>query len=464
MSDQKILLILMPVFWPKMPPLGINYLKAFADSQGFSVQAWDLNNRFYNLASQDLKKEWLISCNTNLEENILKIVETTHPKEWRACLKAIADYDAVGFSVFKSNFKATQEVARRLKRLNPRVKILFGGPEIARRYFKADSKFNPPQKSPGFSPWDEWRCAFSAKGSEAPDFSPGNFTEFCDHVIVGEGERPFVEYLKKKTLPSLCAFQELPDLENLPYPRFDGLKQAVYPRPDAAALLFSRGCPRRCRFCSERLLYHSFRRRSVESLLDEIAFHKTRGVRYFVFHDSMFNADVKALNAFCDGVIKRFGSILWEAQIGVQRGMSLTLLKKIKKSGCYNLFIGLESGCDKTLKNMQKGFNKTEALSLFKNFKKADLNFGVSLIVGYPTETKEDFAESLGFILKNKDFIPKVEQINPFVPYDGTNVCVEKGAASYQEALGRMEVALKAFKEHGIRMTNAFVGNLIEKK
>jgi len=429
MSDSKILLILMPVFWPKMPPLGINYLKASAAFHGFNVDVLDLNNRFYNLASKGLKKEWLISCNVNLEENILKIIEANHPKEWSQCLKAMADYDTVGFSVFKSNVKTTQDVARRLKRLNPRLKILFGGPETARRYFKADSKLN----------------------------------ESCDHMIVGEGERPFVEYLKKKTLPALCAFQELPDLKNLPFPRYDCLGQSVYPRPDAVALLFSRGCPRQCRFCSERLLYRSFRRRSVESLLDEIAFHKAKGVRYFVFHDSMFNADLKALNTFCDLVIKRYGAVFWEAQIGVRRDMSAALLRKINKSGCYNLFIGLESGCDKTLKNMQKGFNRAEALSLFKSLKKAGLNFGISLIVGYPTETEEDFVESLDFILKNKDFIPKVEQINPFVHYDGTTVCAQEGAATTLKALGRMEVALKVFKEHGIRYTNAFVGNLIEK-
>jgi sulfite exporter TauE/SafE len=40
------------------------------------------------------------------------------------------------------------------------------------------ARFNPPQKSPSFSPWDEWCCAFSAKGG-----SPGlkvlrNFTKF----------------------------------------------------------------------------------------------------------------------------------------------------------------------------------------------------------------------------------------------------------------------------------------------
>lgn len=442
MPHSKILLTLAPVFWPKMPPLGINYLKAFAASQGFSVDVSDLNNYFYNLASCDLKKEWLVSCNVGLEENILKIIETRHLKEWRQCLKTMSDYDVVGFSVFKSNFKTTQGLARRLKRLNPRVKILFGGPEMARQYFRADLKFN--------------------RGAEIPGFQELN--EFCDHVIVGEGERPFAEYLKKRKLPFLSAFQELPDLNNLPFPRYDGLKRSLYPRPDAAALLFSRGCPRRCRFCSERLLYRSFRRRSLESLLDEIAFHKTQGVRYFVFHDSMFNADLKALNAFCDLVIARFGSILWEAQIGVRRGMSRTLLEKIKRSGCYNLFIGLESGCDKTLKNMRKGFNRREALSLFKGLKKAGLNFGVSLIVGYPAETEEDFVESLSYILKNKDFISKVEQINPFVHYDGTNVCAEVGDLASFKALGRMEVALGAFKECGIRYTNAFVGNLIEKK
>jgi Tfp pilus assembly protein PilV len=35
--------------------------------------------------------------------------------------------------------------------------------------------FNRDAEIPGFSPWNEWCCAFSAQ-EEAPDFSPGNFT------------------------------------------------------------------------------------------------------------------------------------------------------------------------------------------------------------------------------------------------------------------------------------------------
>ena len=70
MTISKTLLILAPIFWPKMPPIGIAYLEANARKAGFPVSVFDLNNIFYNLAGADLKKEWLVSCHASLEDNI----------------------------------------------------------------------------------------------------------------------------------------------------------------------------------------------------------------------------------------------------------------------------------------------------------------------------------------------------------------------------------------------------------
>ncbi len=134
-------------------------------------------------------------------------------------------------------------------------------------------------------------------------------------------------------------------------------------------------------------------------------------------------------------------------------------IEKIKTSGCYNLFIGLESGCDKTLKKMNKGFTIKDAMSFFKKLNSTGIFFGVSIITGYPGETEPDFMESLNFIIKNKSLIPKIEQINPFTYYDGINT----KKTGNKDSLKRLDIFIETIKSHGFKYTNAFIGNLIEK-
>ena len=139
------------------------------------------------------------------------------------------------------------------------------------------------------------------------------------------------------------------------------------------------------------------------------------------------------------------------------------LLRKIKKSGCYNLFVGLESGSDATLKKMNKGFSAQDAKIFFEKLNAAGLFFGISIIVGYPGETEGDFQESLAFVVRNKGLIPKIEQVNPFVYYEGTPVLPAGGYRPNKASLQRMWLFIKEIKRDRFKYTNAFLGNLVEK-
>ena len=55
--------------------------------------------------------------------------------------------------------------------------------------------------------------------------------------------------------------------------------------------------------------------------------------------------------------------------------------------------------------------------------------------------------------------LPKIEQVNPFIYYDGTGA--DKNPD--KDSLKRLDVFIKAIKSHGLKHTNAFLGNLIEK-
>ncbi len=410
-------------------------MQAYAAGRGVKADILDLNNVFYNLAPEGLRKKWLISCQPGFEKDMLNILRVDFVKEFEKALEKMLGYYAIGFSCFKSNFKTSLEIARILKGREEAVKIIFGGPEITRQFFKTGGNFNDELKS------------------------------LADLIVVGEGEKPFLNYLRDtKNNAKIAAFVELDSLDNMPFASYEGLDLEDYPRERSISIFASRGCPRRCRFCSERLLYRKFRARPVKDVISEIRFFREeKGIEYFVFHDSMINADPRWLEDLCDAIIENFGSIRWEAQMAIRADMNDKLFNKLKKSGCYHLFVGLESGSDKTLKSMKKGYSCKDALVFFQRLKNAGLSFGVSMIVGYPTETESDYRDSVNFIIENRDVIPKIEQVNPFVYYDGTDVCVDKEAVAEAESEARLRDFIKAIKENNIKYTNAFVGNLIEK-
>lgn len=438
MNNKKMLLTIAPPFWPKMPPIGIGCLQAFLEKNNTLCDIIDLNNIFYNLSSSELKKSWLISYNASLENNIFDLMQKNHPEEFKKLADQMLGYEIIGFSCFKSNINSTLKLIRLLKSKNNNIKIIAGGPEITRQFFKTSGKFSQEIKSQ------------------------------VDFIVTGEGEKPLLNIVQSRELPEFrptrleksIRFNELNDLNTLPFPLYRGLDTNSYPGKNSISILSSRGCVRKCRFCSERLLYKKFRQRPVKNIIEEIKYYKSRyKTEYFVFHDSMINCDLKRLEELCDGIIENFGSIKWEAQVAIRKDMSRRILDKIKKSGCYNLFIGLESGCDKTLKKMNKGFTTGEAVSFFKKLNSAGLFFGVSIIIGYPGETEAEFRQSLDFIIKNKPLIPKIEQINPFTYYDGT----DSFKKADKNSIKRFNIFIKEIKSHGFKYTNAFLGNLIEK-
>jgi anaerobic magnesium-protoporphyrin IX monomethyl ester cyclase len=433
-SSFKTVLVLAPPVWPNLPPLGIAFLQSFAARYKLTVDLFDLNNYFYTRVADSLKKEWLKSCHKTLEETLFSYLTSNYPKEWDELFAFLLQYEVIGFSCFKSNFKTTLEIIELLKQKRPGLQIITGGPEITRQFFKA-------------------------KGT-IPDL----IAQACHLAVVGEGELPLYKYLSGKESKKYALFEELPDLKELAFPTYAGLDLSLYPKKNSLALQFSRGCIRHCRFCSERRLYKGFRTRAVANLMAEIEFHqKHHHTNTFIFFDSLINADLIKLEKLCEAIISRFGKINWEAQLAVRSYMHERLFSKIKQSGCYNLFVGLESGADTVLKRMNKGYTSRQAQEFLQKLAKSGLAFGLSLIVGYPGETEEDFEQSLDFVLSNKNLIPKIEQLNPFTYYEGTRVPGAKPGRPGKQAIERMQIFREALRRNGMKHTKAFIGNLIEK-
>lgn len=180
-------------------------------------------------------------------------------------------------------------------------------------------------------------------------------------------------------------------------------------------------------------------------------------INTFIFCDSLINYSNAWLEEFSTLIIKNKIRVKWEAQMRVDKNFDVSLGKLMKASGCYNLFVGLESASIATLKNMNKGFSPDTALDFFKKLTRSGLHFEISLIFGYPGETKADFNSTLNFVIKNKNIIPKIAQANPFIDYMAK--CTDEFPT--QTAIERIGKFVKSIETEKIRHTKSFINNLV---
>ena len=94
--------------------------------------------------------------------------------------------------------------------------------------------------------------------------------------------------------------------------------------------------------------------------------------------------------------------------------------------------------------------------------KSCDISFGVSMIAGFPDETEKEFNESLDFIVRNKALIPKIEQVNPFVYYDGIDLSAEADYKIQNRSIDRARQFIDRIDKEGFKYTKAFMLNLVE--
>ncbi len=147
----------------------------------------------------------------------------------------------------------------------------------------------------------------------------------------------------------------------------------------------------KCKFCSWPRLYPKFRVRSVKNVLDEIGMLIKNYNAKEIFDDSGTLATGKWLKDLCNELIERG----YNKKIKYSCNMRFGALKQedytlMKKAGFRLLKFGLESANQETLDKLNKGIKVENILEGCRMAKKAGLTVHLTMIVGYPWETKED--------------------------------------------------------------------------
>jgi radical SAM superfamily enzyme YgiQ (UPF0313 family) len=255
---------------------------------------------------------------------------------------------------------------------------------------------------------------FKLAGADAVVIGEGEITTLeLTRVLLDEGdigEVKGIAYQKNGDVFLTEPRESIEDLDSLPVPsheefNLDGYLGLPESKGRAAAIITSRGCPHRCIFCSgSKFWRRKWRARSAGSVLDEIEWlYKDFRVGYFLFFDDNFTVNKERAIEICKGIIERNLYIKWVAESHVSH-ISKELLKWMKKSGCYRIDFGVESGSPRILKNIKKGQNVERIEEAFRLAHEAGIKPRAYLMVGNPGEDETTIRETAELMKKIKPY------------------------------------------------------------
>lgn len=287
-----------------------------------------------------------------------------------------------------------------------------------------------------------------------------NFLKYgADVLVVGEGEETMLELvrlfstdnitrgdekLKLEEIPGIAFLKTdnsliitpgralLKDMDQLPFPnrkkiRLENYFEAWRSRHGASAISVStmRGCPYTCKWCSRAVYGQSYRRRSPGKVVEELKIlRKNYAFDTIWFVDDVFSISHKWLEEFRNEVVKAGLEIRYECITRADR-MNEEVIRMLKESGCFRVWIGAESGSQKIIDAMDRRVKVEQVRDMIQLSKSMGLETGTFIMVGYPGETETDIEATIEH-LKISD--PDLYTITVAYPIKGTPLYQETEA------------------------------------
>lgn len=389
----------MPWYRRESPSPEFASMIAVIKQRGHRVFIFDINNEIFSreFSKRSYWKYFLLDAPEETEEAFFFESEEIFR---HYCAQIISNNpDIIIFKPIANTYKNAIRIAQMLKKEAPDKLIIFSG------------KYTINKQDIG-------------SAIEQQENSPFDF------IICGQDEivlSKLLEAIETSSMPDFDLYFKrngkvidcidgpvLESLDSLPFFDFSDFNLNSYKYSDKLEMFISRGCPWRCSFCISCMVESKYRSMSGKRILQEILYQLNfhNGLKHFRFCDNTINGNIQSLRDFCDLILQEYKKglpeIEWSGDAMIRAEMDGDLLLKMNEAGCVGIGYGLESGSQRVVQEMLKPFSIPVAERVIRDTHRASIKTSVNILVGFPTETRLDFEETLKFIEKNKENIDEI--------------------------------------------------------
>lgn len=240
-------------------------------------------------------------------------------------------------------------------------------------------------------------------------------------IALGNEEKKDIVHYVEKFIQEKNKLIEIDDISS--QREFKDMGQITYTEKTRAVIKIQDGCNQFCSYCIIPYARGRVRSRNEESILKEITQIAQKGIKEVVItgiHVASYGRDFGNENGLIDllekinsieGIARiRLGSL--EPKIITEEFMQR--LVKLEKM-CHHFHLSLQSGCDETLKRMNRKYTTKDVAEIIERLGKYynDVILTTDIIVGFPGETDEEFNQTYEFLQQAKLYKMHVFQYSP---------------------------------------------------
>jgi len=250
---------------------------------------------------------------------------------------------------------------------------------------------------------------------------------------------------------------------------FSDFGSITYTEKTRAAIKVQDGCDRFCSYCIIPYARGRVRSRKPQNVICEIQSVAKKGIKEVVItgihiasYGKDFKEDYKLINLLeeinkIDGIERiRLGSI----EPPLITNEFVERLSKLEKV-CHHFHLSLQSGCDETLKRMNRRYTIEEFKEVVERLRNTynDVILTTDIIVGFPGETQEEFDKTYEFLKQIKFY---KTHVFPYSVRKGTKAAEMSNQVEAQEKERRSKILIELSNENQLDYNKKYIGKVVD--
>ena len=267
------------------------------------------------------------------------------------------------------------------------------------------------------------------------------------------------------------------ELDDVMYSKeFSDFGNVTYTEKTRAVIKIQDGCDRFCSYCIIPYARGRVRSRKPESIISEITQIASKGIKEVVItgihiasygKDFAMSKDSKLTNYRLIDLLEEINEIqgIQRIRLGSIEPLLITVefverLKKLEKI-CHHFHLSLQSGCDETLKRMNRRYTTEQFKEIVRLLRGAysDVNLTTDIIVGFPGETDEEFNKTYQFLKEIKFY---KMHIFKYSPRKGTKAAVMPNQINGDIKEERSKKLIELSDRNEIEYNKSYIGKNVE--